>query len=182
MIKILLRLEKNQNYDYLEREKEKLKRAQTSENKNETEKEKEVNKIKENEEISPIDESDSQITEIMDGFKKFNVKIFLMTGDPESLNKKKRFHQLFDYILVGFHSKNIIKDLQLIGKDDALFLFESNAYMTSFKKEERQLYNDKLIEKLKELNFSYEESSQGILKFKKNKEVEIIEHVKNISI
>lgn len=175
MIKILLRLEKNQNYDYLEREKEKLKRAQISENKNETE--------KENEEVSPIDESHSQITEIMHGFKKFNVKIILLTGDTESLNKKKRFHQLFDYILLGFHSKNIIKDLHLIGKEDAKIYFESNAYMTSFKKEERQLYNDKLIEKLKELNFSYEESSQGILKFKKNKEVDIVEEeIKDISI
>jgi len=110
------------------------------------------------------------------------VKIFLMTGDTESLNKKKRFHQLFDYILLGFHSKNIIKDLHLIGKEDAKIYFESNSYMTSFKKEERQLYNEKLIEKLKELNFSYEEYSKGILKFKKNKEADIIEQVKDISI
>jgi len=167
LIKLLLRLEKNQNYDFVERERERRKRLEKNEETDEN------CKVKvSNEEISPIDEPYSEKDEVLTGFKRFNVKIFLMTGDTEALNKKKRFNNLFDYILLGFHSKNIIKDLQLIGKDDLKVFVELNSYMTSFKIEERKLYRNKLIEKLNELEFVLEESEEykGILKFNRKKD------------
>ncbi len=164
LIKILLRLEKNQNYDYLQREKEKIKNSQEN---------LENTMANDNKKNSPIDDSDNSTTDILLGFKKFNVKIYLMNGDTEALHKKKRFSNLFDFILLGFHSKNIIKDLHLIGKDDLKVLIESNSFMTSFKKEERKLYKEKLIEKMNEMNFIMEKeeyvTTKGILKFVKAK-------------
>lgn len=165
LIKTLLRLEKNENYDYLEREKEKLKKSQEN-NENITE------NTNDNKDVSIIDESDSDISDILFGFKKFNVKIYLMSGDTEALHKKKRFMNLFDIILLGFHSKNIMKELHLIAKENSEILIESNMFMTSFKKEEKKMYKEKLIDKMKEIDFvadsqENEKSSKGILKFVK---------------
>lgn len=48
---------------------------------------------------------------VLYGFKLFNTKIHFISGDISKHLSKKKFINVFDYIIFGFHSKNIINDI-----------------------------------------------------------------------
>ena len=84
------------------------------------------------EEISKLTFSEKKEEELVNplkGFKndKCQVKIIMLSGDLESLSKKKKFKNIFDSILVGFHSKNIFSSIpNLIKNEDSTILLETN--------------------------------------------------------
>jgi hypothetical protein len=181
-MKFLFRLENDESYDFLEKEKERrkqLEKERAEEENSSTElNEKEIVKVEEiinvekinlNENLTKTDLKDDSINlknEILLGFKKLNVKIYLLSGDIESIFKKKKFSNLFDFILLGFHSKNIFKNAHLIGKKDMKLLVELNSFMTTFKEKERTTYKEKIKEMASESNLILEDtSSKYIWKF-----------------
>ena len=49
---------------------------------------------------------------ILYGFKLFNTKINFLSGDINKHLSKKKYSKFFDYILFGFHSKNLIESIE----------------------------------------------------------------------
>jgi hypothetical protein len=102
--------------------------------------------------------------DVLVGFK--GVKLFLMSGDIEAIYKKKKFNNLFDYILLGFHSKNIISTCSQIGKPNFKLILELCTYMSCFKEKDKEASIEKLKEIAKENKFRLEDTtSKAVWKF-----------------
>ncbi len=110
-----------------------------------------------------IDESLIEEYILLQAFKNFNVKVFLIQGDSSLLLKKKKYHNFFDYILIGFHSKNIFKDVHVLGKPNFKLLVELNSFMTTFDKEAKDAYKEKLKEKTEESFFYIDDTSSDYI-------------------
>jgi hypothetical protein len=188
--KQLFRIEKNELFDYMTKEKERKKRKEEEEEELKKEKEledikngklstltineidKENELIKENNKKVIINDSneifltESSDNSLLSGFKKLNIKIHFLTGNLETISKKKKFNNIFDIILLGFNSKNIFDKLSVLGKKDMTLLVELNTFMTSFNDNEKQLYKDKLKSMAKDFNYFLDDSnSKYIWKF-----------------
>ena len=83
-----------------------------------------------------------------------NVKIMFLSGSLEKLYIKKKFNGLFDIGVLSIHSANQInKDLNILFKDKAKVHVENADCLVMFKKEQKEQYKEKIMEKAKEASW-----------------------------
>jgi hypothetical protein len=82
-----------------------------------------------------------------------------------------RYNNFFDYILLGFHSKNIIPTCNQIAKPNFKLILELCTYMSCFKEQDKEASVNKLKELTEVNGFIVEDTShKGVWKYiKKDK-------------
>ena len=160
LTKYLYRLEKNEDYDYLAKEKERKAKKDAKDANREGKEDKAVPES-EKTELIELNESfaENNPNEILPGFEKMGVKIYLMTGKIESHLKKKKFTGLFDFMVLGLSSKNIFKEAPIVGKKNSKLLIELNSYMTTFDEKQKTQYKEKLKQVAMEAGYILEDTN-----------------------
>lgn len=190
LMKILLRLDHNDTYDMMEREREKEKaRIERARREQEAMEQEErgvrldatddtLDKISEKlsqtildkkPELNEAEKSDLEKSELekydpnelIEAFRVIKFKLHFITGNIEkAIFKKKKYQQLFDIVLYGFHADCKFDEGQKsILKKDAKILFELNSHMTSFKEQEKEEYKKKIKEKAEEIGYILDDTS-----------------------
>ena len=97
--------------------------------------------------------------QLLQGFLDANVKIHLLADqDITALNTKKRYQGLFDIGVLSINSANkISKDFTALFKHEAKVHVESADYIIVLKEDQRVEYRAKVIEKLAEADWTFEE-------------------------
>lgn len=146
-------MEKDEIYDFM------TKKSEGEKDNDQNEFNKEEKKVLEEEigKLSFNDKKDEMLINPLQGLKnsKFETKIIMLSGDLENISKKKKFKNIFDIVLVGFHSKNIFTSIpNLVKNEESIIFLETNRYikynyshMTAFNDNNKNSF----IESLKEL-------------------------------
>jgi hypothetical protein len=92
---------------------------------------------------------------LLDGFAQANVKIHFLSGKLEKLVEKKKYKNLFDIGVFSVQSANSIsKDISVLFKNQARVHCETADYMVILKKEQREEFRKKIVEKVKEARWT----------------------------
>lgn len=113
------------------------------------------NKDKFDKDISIIDES----SEVLLGFEKLNIKIHFLSGNIESIFKKKKYLNYFDFVFLGLPSKNILNSIVNIGKKNMKLLIELNSYMSVFNEKNKEEFKENLKNLTRESDYILEDTN-----------------------
>jgi hypothetical protein len=113
------------------------------------------NKDKFDKDISIIDEC----SEVLLGFEKLNIKIHFLSGNIESIFKKKKYLNYFDFVFLGLPSKNILNNIVNIGKKNMKLLIELNSYMTVFNEKNKEEFKENLKNLTRESDYILEDTN-----------------------
>lgn len=92
---------------------------------------------------------------LLEGFKMANVKFHLLSGSLDKLYDKKKYSNFFDIGVLSVNSANMItKDLSKLFKDHAKVHCETADYMVILKEDQRAMFRDKLIEKIRDARWT----------------------------
>lgn len=126
LIKILMKMDKNEDYDYTIREKERNQiQTESTIDKNPTEMASGSN----NEPMNSDNTLNDSVTmdysliasEPMIGFK--NIRLIPLSGSLENILKKKKYRNLFDFIIIGLHSKCFVdKAKEILSPEGKVFI------------------------------------------------------------
>ena len=108
------------------------KKSEGESEENEKKDEKSVKIIQEEVKDLKISDVSDEPSKLLQGFKnsKYEVKIFLLSGDIENISKKKKFKNIFDVICIGFHSKNFLSSIPNLIKNEKTDIFlETNKFL-----------------------------------------------------
>ena len=88
---------------------------------------------------------------LLEGFKRLNVKIHLLSDDLSKLQTKKHYKNLFDIGILSMHSANSVNlDLNKIFKKDAKVHVESGDNLVVLKKEQQAQFREMVDKKCAE--------------------------------
>jgi Domain of unknown function (DUF4471) len=84
-----------------------------------------------------------------------NVKLHFLSGNLDKLYEKKKYANLFDIACLSVSSANMIaKEFSRLFKDKAKVHCETADYMVILKKEQREMFRSKLIEKIRDARWT----------------------------
>ena len=102
---------------------------------------------------------------LLDGFSQANVKIHLLSGKLEKLVEKKKYKNLFDIGVFSVQSANSIsKDISVLFKNQARVHCETADYVVILKKEQREEFRKKIVEKVKEARWTVSKEEDAPVK------------------
>lgn len=83
------------------------------------------------------------------------MKIHFLSGNLEKLFEKKKYAKLFDLGVLSVNSANTIsKDFSKLFKDGARVHCETADYMVILKKEQREEFRKKIVEKIRDARWT----------------------------
>ena len=162
------KLETLQNYEY---GFDYIKQIEAWKNKRDKEENPKTEEVKEEDERpddiiptfgdTPEDKTDEEKPRVlMEGFKKLNVSIKLLTNPISDLYKLPKYHQMFDHVVISLKSDAVVTpEFNVLLKPQAKIYCETADNLVIFKPEQRELYWEKLKEKAESNNWNTVESS-----------------------
>lgn len=109
-----------------------------------------------------IDEGKNTVTKenegtrkLLDGFKRLNVKIHLLSDDLTKLHVKKQYNSLFDIGVLSMHSaSNIDRGISKLFKKDAKVHVETSDNLVILKKDQQAKFREMIEEKCQEAKWN----------------------------
>jgi hypothetical protein len=102
---------------------------------------------------------------LLEGFLQANVKIHLLSGKLEKLTEKKKYKNLFDIGVFSVQSANSIsKDISVLFKNQARVHCETADYMIILKKDQREEFRKKIVEKVRDARWTVTKDEEAPFK------------------
>lgn len=99
--------------------------------------------------------------QLLQGFKRANVKIHLLSDDLSKLYSKSKYHDLFDIGVLSVQSSNkIAEDFNILFKKGALVHVETADMIVPLRKEQRVEYRKKIFEKTVKAGWVHQDKKQ----------------------
>jgi hypothetical protein len=105
--------------------------------------------------VSVIDDC----SDVLLGFEKLNVKIHFLSGNIDTIFKKKKYSNYFDFVFLGLPSRNILNNIVNIGKKNMKLLIELNTYMTTFNEKQKEEFKENLKKLTGDSNYILEDTT-----------------------